>query len=325
MSIQAVTWVLEDAPDLPAHLVGVLLGLANHADRNGQSAYPGQAALAWYARKTDRAVRNDLDQLLELKLIREGDQRLVDHISADRRPVVYDLAMERKRPRMDLDGRNSASGRGRKQSSPRKTRATGSQVPPATGSPVPAGSGVPAGSPVPNGRKPTSEPAGSPLPTNRPRNRPEPTTRTNSRREHAQDDADGRSAGKPARASDDDTDFATFWATYPRRVAKEQARKTWAALMKRGEDPQLIIVGAARFRDNSRRASSDIKYTPHPSSWLNAGRWTDEPDPPPPPQLRAVSGDYRPSTTDKRFADAMSLAEWARAEDERLGLAGGDQ
>lgn len=121
MSVQAITWLLEDAPDLPPHLVGTGIGLANHADRNGRGSYPGQALLAWYARKSDRAVRKDLKELLDLGLIRLGDQRLVQHIPADERPVVYDLAMELKRSRPARKDRNHSSGP--------KEKATGTTVP----------------------------------------------------------------------------------------------------------------------------------------------------------------------------------------------------
>lgn len=97
MSIQIVGWVLEDCPDLPKHLVATMIGLANHADRDGKGAYPSQETLAWYTRKDERSVRRDLDQLEELKLIRKGDQRMVLHLPPDKRTIVWDLAVERKR------------------------------------------------------------------------------------------------------------------------------------------------------------------------------------------------------------------------------------
>lgn len=108
MSIQAINWVVEDAPDLPPHLFAVLLGLANHADHNGRGSYAGQKTLAWYSRKGHRAVRSDVDALEELGLIRRGDQRMVLHLPPDERPVVWDLAMERRRdprPGRGRDGR----------------------------------------------------------------------------------------------------------------------------------------------------------------------------------------------------------------------------
>jgi len=97
VSVQAITWVLEAAADLRPHLVATLIGLANHADGSGKGAYPSQATLAGYTRKTKRGIRNDLSQLEEDGLIERGDQRLVQHIAADERPVVWNLRLDRKR------------------------------------------------------------------------------------------------------------------------------------------------------------------------------------------------------------------------------------
>ncbi|MEU7935103.1 helix-turn-helix domain-containing protein [Micromonospora echinofusca] len=98
MSIEAVSWALNDAPDVPPQCLAVLLGLANHAHANGRAAFPSQDRLSHYARKSVRSVRRDLDELERLGLIRRGDQRHTAFLPADRRPVVWDLAVERRRP-----------------------------------------------------------------------------------------------------------------------------------------------------------------------------------------------------------------------------------
>ncbi len=98
MSVEAISWALNAAPDVPPACLAVLVGLANHAHANGRGAYPSQERLAHYARKSVRAVRNDLAQLERLGLIRRGDQRHTAFLPSDRRPVVWDLAMERRRP-----------------------------------------------------------------------------------------------------------------------------------------------------------------------------------------------------------------------------------
>jgi len=183
VSVQAITWVLEDAPGLPPHLVGTLLGLANHADRHGRGAFPSQATLAWYARKTDRAVRKDLDQLTGLELIRRGDQRLVNHLPADERPVVWDLAMERKRQKEEEKDRNPSSGRkpkgtGTTVPAPRRGddhKGPELQFPPINGtdrnhSSAPSDGGT--GTPVQRDRNYSSKGTGTTVPTNRPLNRP---------------------------------------------------------------------------------------------------------------------------------------------------------
>lgn len=93
LSIRAVLWVLDEAPDVPAPLVSTLVGLARHADQEGRNAYPSQNVLAGYTRKTVRQVKKDLAALVEKGLIRvAADQGAAGHIRADRRPVVYDLA-----------------------------------------------------------------------------------------------------------------------------------------------------------------------------------------------------------------------------------------
>lgn len=94
MSLEAIGWVLRDAPDVPSQCVSVLIGLADHADKRGRGAYPSAGTLATYARKSERQVRYDLSLLAEAKLIRPGDQSEVAKYPVNRRPVVYDLAME---------------------------------------------------------------------------------------------------------------------------------------------------------------------------------------------------------------------------------------
>lgn len=104
-----MAWALEDAPGVPAPLVSVLVGLANHADRDGRGAHPHIDTLAKYTRKSHRQVQRDLEKLAALGLIRLGDQRLVAHIRQDRRPVVWDLAMAAER---DSGGEGDTPERG---------------------------------------------------------------------------------------------------------------------------------------------------------------------------------------------------------------------
>lgn len=98
MSLEAIGWVLREAPGVPSQCVSVLIGLAEHADKLGRGAYPSAATLAAYARKSERQVRYDLALLVDAKLIRPGDQsEPMRKYPPNRRPVSYDLAMERLR------------------------------------------------------------------------------------------------------------------------------------------------------------------------------------------------------------------------------------
>lgn len=88
-------WALKKAPipesDPLAQLV--LIGLADHAHGDGTSAWPSIATIAAYARCSRRTVQNKLRVLEEAGLIWRGDQQLVAHHRADRRPVVWNLAV----------------------------------------------------------------------------------------------------------------------------------------------------------------------------------------------------------------------------------------
>ena len=94
---------------------------------------------------------------------------------------------------------------------------------------------------------------------------------------------------KPAlTAGELDAAFAAFYAVYPRHIAKASARKACDKAVKAGAEPAAIRAGAERFARE--RQGQDPKFTPYPASWLNAGRWEDEPQL---GLLRAVSGGYR--------------------------------
>lgn len=81
------------------------------------------------------------------------------------------------------------------------------------------------------------------------------------------------------RDRDPDPDrFDEFWSAYPRRVQKRRAEQAWNAALGRGADPSALVDAAARFA--TAVADRDLRYVPHPASWLNSGAYDDEPEPP---------------------------------------------
>ena len=82
------------------------------------------------------------------------------------------------------------------------------------------------------------------------------------------------------------SDFVTFWAAYPRKVAKRSAQIAYTKA-RRLADAQTILDAVATY----------IQHKPgyqdycHPTTWLNGGRWEDaygEASVPPP--RRSVGG-----------------------------------
>jgi hypothetical protein len=62
---------------------------------------------------------------------------------------------------------------------------------------------------------------------------------------------------------------------YQTLFAKRKAWLEWKAALKRGADPDEVILGAKRYA--AARDSEDARYTKGPDGWLHADRWTDEP------------------------------------------------
>jgi hypothetical protein len=67
---------------------------------------------------------------------------------------------------------------------------------------------------------------------------------------------------------------AEFWPLYPRKVARDAALMAYAKARLRAEK-DAIIAGVRRYGDQCR--GKDTEFVAHASTWLNQGRWDDEP------------------------------------------------
>lgn len=71
------------------------------------------------------------------------------------------------------------------------------------------------------------------------------------------------------------SDFDTFWALFPRRVGKKAAERAWRAVERRGES-QEAIEGMRAYAAAFAQSGTELKYVPHPSTWLNRRGWEDD-------------------------------------------------
>jgi hypothetical protein len=69
--------------------------------------------------------------------------------------------------------------------------------------------------------------------------------------------------------------FDMFWQVYPRKAGKQAAMKAFSKACELVE-ASVIVEAAQCFRDDPNRTD---EFTPHPTTWLNQGRWDDEPLP----------------------------------------------
>lgn len=69
-------------------------------------------------------------------------------------------------------------------------------------------------------------------------------------------------------------DFARFWAAYPKKVGKIDARAAW----KKHRPPIEAVLAALEWqRRTPQWLEQGGQYIVHPSVWLNRGSWDDEP------------------------------------------------
>ena len=298
MSLQAILWVMHKAPVEPNAKFRTLLELANFADDEGRSAFPSRGRLAERTGLSSGSVARHLRALESDGLIRRGDQSLVGHYRRDRRPVVWDLAMELDRSkasaRVDSGAVEDDSGAvfGRSDD--------GLEMPAPVDNPVDnsltgchidtplADSGSERGVATdrtgcrygPNGVSPvtpnpiiksTSNPTTNPI---------IPCDGGHSDGSHVDNigltpstspaHADSATKQKPYSEA-----FQKFYEAYPRKIGKRKAFNAWARAVKRAP-ANVIHDGAVALAEHHKRAGTDPRFIPHPTTWLNRDGWEDE-------------------------------------------------
>jgi hypothetical protein len=128
-----------------------------------------------------------------------------------------------------------------------------------------------------------------------------------------------RRVGKAAKSPDsDDHVFEEFWSACPKRQGKCEARKAYAAAIKRNASAGQLLNAIRRYAEHVRTAGTDDHWIKTPGPWLNAERYLDEypADPSSSGQIRSPStssprqspGIYRPGPTGRREAPSMMQA-----------------
>jgi hypothetical protein len=84
-------WAATVAPTADVQEYAILVRMADEADEAGCGVWLATSTIAGDVNVSEKTAQRRLDAMLSRKLIGLGDQRLVAHIRADRRPVVYDL------------------------------------------------------------------------------------------------------------------------------------------------------------------------------------------------------------------------------------------
>ena len=70
--------------------------------------------------------------------------------------------------------------------------------------------------------------------------------------------------------------FDSFWSAYPKKVGKLDAKKAWDKIAPDAELVGVIMGAVAKQKSQASWLKENGQYIPHPASWLNGERWTDE-------------------------------------------------
>jgi hypothetical protein len=93
--------------------------------------------------------------------------------------------------------------------------------------------------------------------------------------------------------------FEDFWEHYPRKVGKSAALQAWKRKVRNG-DGQKILEALVWQRSSPDWLKDDGAFIPHPTTYLNQGRWMDSPPDQDPLVDRHKPAGRKPLTEEER-------------------------
>jgi hypothetical protein len=70
-------------------------------------------------------------------------------------------------------------------------------------------------------------------------------------------------------------EFEKFWAAYPRKVAKAEARKAWAQTASIRPDTDSLVKAVLSHCKTEQWMKNNGAFIPHAATWLRGERWED--------------------------------------------------
>lgn len=71
--------------------------------------------------------------------------------------------------------------------------------------------------------------------------------------------------------------FEQFWQAYPKKTGKQAALKVWVKLKDRVQVLRLCLQALSWQRSSEQWLKDGGQYVPNPATYLNQGRWDDQP------------------------------------------------
>jgi uncharacterized protein YdaU (DUF1376 family) len=83
-----------------------------------------------------------------------------------------------------------------------------------------------------------------------------------------------KTSNQKPKEKDIDPLFEVFYFAYPRKVGKKAAKKAFSKALNDGAEFDSIMAGL-KLQLKAEHFSKDEKFIPHPTKWLDNGRWDD--------------------------------------------------
>lgn len=81
---------------------------------------------------------------------------------------------------------------------------------------------------------------------------------------------------KPSKLAASTTDFEQFWQAYPKKIGKLAALQAWKKAVEKTTVVDILhAIDIAKKCEQWTKESG--RFIPNPSTWLNQGRWSDQP------------------------------------------------
>jgi hypothetical protein len=283
VSVEAVKWAMDDAPmlltekgkpDTTARFV--LSALAEHAHEDGTNSYPSVPRIQYKTGFNRRTVQDALGRLEAAGLITA--------VGTKHTCTNWTLSLRRKRPAADWGQLSDETEKRRAATAERVRRHRARLVTPSDGvteTPLnsvtgdgvtPSNAEVTLSGDVRNAVEQRSvTPSDAPEPPAQPQEEPQEEPSLFAAPPRAERETPRAAAQAPVPDG-----FDAFWAEYPRKAAKADARKAYAAAVKAGIDSEQLVTAAIKHREHWTAEGRQPGYVPYPATWLRKGSYEDE-------------------------------------------------
>lgn len=92
----------------------------------------------------------------------------------------------------------------------------------------------------------------------------------------SESESESESDNKHDNARDAEQRFSRFWEVYPRHTARSAALKAWMRIKPDDALMAIMLDAVEKQKRSDQWTRDDGAYIPHPATWLNQQRWTDE-------------------------------------------------